>query len=58
MLLIAGSMYTQTVFNYLFKNYFEKPGLFSMVTIFNYIPMLAIMPFMGKLADKFGKKGI
>ena len=32
MLLIAGSMYTQTVFNYLFKNYFEKPGLFALVT--------------------------
>ena len=58
MMLIAGSMYTQTVFNYLFKNYYQKPGLFSLVTIFNYIPMLAIMPFMGKLADRFGKKGI
>lgn len=58
MLLIAGSMYTQTIFNYLFKNYFEKPGLFSLVTIFNYIPMMAVIPFMGKLVRKFGNKMI
>ena len=58
MLLIAGSMYTQTVFNYLFKNYFEKPGMFALVTVFNYIPMLALMPFMGKFVEKFGKKEI
>lgn len=58
MLLIAGSMYTQTIFNYLFKNYFEKPGMFSLVTVFNYIPMLVLMPFMGKFVEKFGKKEI
>ena len=58
MMLLAGSMYTQTIFNYLFKNYFEKPGMFALVTIFNYIPMLALMPFMGKLAKRFGKKEI
>jgi GPH family glycoside/pentoside/hexuronide:cation symporter len=58
MLLLAGSMYTQTVFNYLFKNYFGKPGLFAMVTVVTYIPMLALMPFMGKLSMRFGKKEI
>ena len=58
MLLIAGSMYTQTIFNYLFKNYFEKPGLFSMVTIATYLPMLILMPFTGKMVNRFGKKGV
>ena len=58
MLLIAGSMYTQTIFNYLFKNYYEKPGMFSLVTVFNYIPMLVLMPFMGKFVERFGKKEI
>lgn len=58
LLLIAGSMYTQTIFNYLFKNYFNKPGLFAMVTVATYIPMLFLMPFMGKLVVKFGKKEI
>lgn len=58
LLLIAGSMYTQTIFNYLFKNYFETPGLFAMVTVATYIPMLALMPFIGKLMMRFGKKEI
>ena len=58
MLLIAGSMYTQTVFNYLFKNYFEKPGLFSLVTVATYLPMLLLMPFVGKLVRRYSKKGI
>ena len=58
MLLISGSMYTQTIFNYLFKNYFGKPGVFSMVTIATYLPMLILMPLMGKLVQKYGKKGI
>ena len=58
MLLIAGSMYTQTVFNYLFKNYFGKPGLFSLVTVATYLPMLLLMPFVGKLVRRYSKKSI
>ncbi|MBR0161377.1 MAG: MFS transporter [Oscillospiraceae bacterium] len=58
MLLIAGSMYTQTVFNYLFKNYFEKPGLFSLVTVATYLPMLLLMPFVGKLVRRYSKKSV
>lgn len=58
MLLLAGSMYTQTIFNYLFKNYFGKPGLFALVTVATYIPMVALMPVIGKLMMRFGKKEI
>lgn len=58
LLLLAGSMYTQTINNYLFKNYFGQPGLFSLVTVATYIPMLVLMPFMGTLVVKFGKKEI
>ena len=58
MLLIAGSMYTQTVFNYLFKNYFGKPGLFSLVTVATYLPMLLLMPFVGKLVKRYSKKNV
>ncbi len=58
MLLIAGSMYTQTVFNYLFKNYFEKPGLFALVTLATYLPMLLLMPFVGKLVRRYSKKSV
>jgi len=56
MMLIASSMYTQTIYNFLFKNYYNKPELFSLVTVFTYIPMLALMPIMGKLVRRFGKK--
>ncbi len=58
MLLICFQMYTQTVYNYLFKNYFEKPNLYSIVTVCTYLPMAMFLPFMGKLIKKFGKKEI
>lgn len=58
MLLICFQMYTQTVYNYLFKNYYEKPGLYSIVTICTYLPMALFLPFMSKLIKKFGKKEI
>lgn len=58
MLLICFQMYTQTVYNYLFKNFYEKPGLYSIVTICTYLPMALFLPFMGKLVRKFGKKEI
>lgn len=58
MFLICFQMYTQTFYNYLFKNYFEKPGLYSIVTICTYLPMALFLPFMGKLIRKFGKKEI
>lgn len=58
MLLICFQMYTQTVYNYLFKNFFMKPGLYSVVTICTYLPMAMFLPVMGKLVRKFGKKEI
>ncbi len=56
MLLIAFQMYYQTTFNYLFKDYYGKPGLYSFVTVCTYGPMALFLPFMGKLITKFGKK--
>lgn len=56
MLLIAFQMYYQTAFNYLFKDYFAKPGLYAIVTVCTYGPMAIFLPFMGKLIKKFGKK--
>lgn len=58
MLLLTGAMYTQTINNYLFKDFYQKPQLFSLVTVANYIPMIILMPFMGKLVVKIGKKEI
>lgn len=58
MLLICFQMYTQTVYNYLFKNFYETPGLYSLVTVCTYLPMALFIPFMGKLVRRFGKKEI
>ena len=54
MLLICFQMYTQTVYNYLFKNFYEKPDLYALVTVCTYLPMVLLLPFMGKLIRKFG----
>lgn len=56
MLLICFQMYTQTTYNYLLKNFYNKPGLYSLTTICTYLPMACFIPFMGKLIRKYGKK--
>lgn len=58
MLLIAFQMYTQTTYNYLFIKYYNQPQLYSLVTVFTYLPMGLFIPIMGKLIRKFGKKEI
>lgn len=58
MLLIAFQFYTQTNYNYLLKNFYNKPGLYSFVTVCTYLPMAMFIPFMGKLIRRFGKKEI
>lgn len=55
-LLLTGQMYTQTMYNYLFKNYFGNPGLYSLVMVATYGPIVFLTPVMGKLVQKFGKK--
>jgi len=57
-LLMAASMYMNTVNVYLFKDYFVKPGMLMFVTIASYIPMIALIPFSNKLIKQFGKKSI
>ncbi len=56
MLLICATIYTQTLCNYLFRDYFRNPKLFSLYTIVLYAPMIVLLPFMGKLVRRFGKK--
>ena len=56
MLLIAFQMYTQTTYNYLLKNYYNRPELYALTTVCTYLPMACFLPFMGKLIRKYGKK--
>jgi GPH family glycoside/pentoside/hexuronide:cation symporter len=58
MLLIASQLYTQTTLNYLYKDYFRQPSLYSLVTICTYAPMVLLLPFLGGLVRRFGKKGV
>ena len=58
MFLICFQMYTQTIYNYLFKNFYEKPELYGIVTICTYLPMALFLPVMGKLVRRFGKNEI
>ena len=56
MLLLMTQQYTQTLYNYLFLDYFKKPALFAVCTVVTYLPMLILFPFMTKLVKKYGKK--
>lgn len=58
MLLVATQQYQQTIYNYLFKDYFAKPQFYTLVTIFTYLPMVILIPFMQKIIKKTGKKEI
>ncbi|MCL2022761.1 MAG: glycoside-pentoside-hexuronide (GPH):cation symporter [Oscillospiraceae bacterium] len=56
MLMVGTQFYTQNVYNYLYKDYFNEPELYTFVTIATYAPMVFLIPFIGKLVEKFGKK--
>ncbi len=58
MLLIAVQQFTQTAYNYLFLDYFKKPALYSLVTVFTYLPMALLLPVLQKIVRRFGKKEV
>ncbi len=58
MLLIAITQYTQTIYNYLFKDYFKHPEFYALVTVFTYLPMVLSLPFLQKIVFRFGKKEV
>jgi GPH family glycoside/pentoside/hexuronide:cation symporter len=57
-LLIALQLYTQTVNGYLFKDYFNRPDLFSLYAVFTYAPMGLLVPALPFLVRRFGKKEV
>jgi len=58
MLMIGVQFYTQNVYNYLYKDYFEKPKLYTFVSIATYAPTVLLIPFIGKLVERYGKKNL
>ena len=58
MLMIATQMYISPINSYLFKDYFRQPGMITLFSVFTYLPMALLLPFVGKLVRRFGKKEI
>ncbi|MBE6143260.1 MAG: MFS transporter [Erysipelotrichaceae bacterium] len=58
MLFLAGQMYQQSYNQYLFTYVFDAPGLMSLPTIMQYLPVAIVMFFSNKLCKKFGRKEI
>ena len=58
LLLLAGQMFTQTYYTYLFNDLFAANWMNIVSMVCTYGPMAVIMLFAGKLVRKFGKKEI
>ena len=58
MLLIASSMYINSIDVYLFNVYYQKEGMMTFVTIATYAPMVVMIPFTEQVIKKVGKKEI
>ncbi len=58
MLMIAGQMFMQSYYLYLFKDYFNSPGLYFLVTLTTYAPMVILIFVAQKIIAAAGKKEI
>jgi GPH family glycoside/pentoside/hexuronide:cation symporter len=58
LVLLIGSLLTQTMNTYLYKDYFNNTSVLSLVSMASLLPMLLCAPFATKLSAKFGKKEV
>lgn len=58
LLLLAGQMFTQSFYLYLFNDYFNANWMNLASQACTYSPMIVLMVFMPKLARKFGKREV
>ncbi len=54
--LISGQLQFGSFNAYLYKNYFENTNLSLLGTVCTYLPTVILIPFIGKLSAKYGKK--
>ncbi len=54
--LISGQLQFGSFNAYLYKNYFENTDLSMLGTVCTYLPTVILLPFIGKLSAKYGKK--
>lgn len=57
-LLLLGSLLTQSINQYLFVDYFKNAGALSLMSFLGMIPSLALAPFAVPITRKFGKKEV
>ncbi len=55
---LAAQMLSQTINNYIFKDYFASSAGFSVMNAVGFVPILVLSPFAVPLSRKFGKKAI
>ena len=58
MLFLAAQMFGQGYNTYLFHNYFNKPGLTMLPTVFQYLPVAVVMFFATRLGNKLGRREV
>ena len=58
MMLLAGQMFTQSFYTYLFTYKFGADWMNMVSMAATYLPMLILMPFIGKMINRFGKKAV
>lgn len=58
MLFLAAQMFSQSYFPYLFNYYFNAPGLSMLPTVCQYLPVVVIMFFAGRLGARFGRREV
>ncbi|MBR1846551.1 MAG: MFS transporter [Bacilli bacterium] len=56
LLLLAGQMFTQSFYTYLFNDLFNANWMNMVSMVCTYAPMAVLMLFAGKIVRKFGKK--
>lgn len=58
MLFLTAQMFSQSYSSYLMHYYFNAPELNMLITGCQYMPIAILLPFAGKIIDKFGKKEV
>ena len=56
MLYLASQQFSMSYSTYLFQYYFKAPGLTMLPTVFQYLPVAAMMFFATKWGNKFGRR--
>ncbi len=55
---LAAQMLTQTISNYVFKDYFNNTSGFALMNAIGFVPIIVLAPLAVPLSRKFGKKAL